>query len=369
MPQEVFTKRRSSRDRETKPVIVPKIPQLPTCAIARYDPRLEKDSCGVGFIADMKNRKSHSIVAQGLQILENLEHRGAVGADPQGRRRLRHAGADPARASSRKECAKLGFDLPEPASTPFSSCSCRATRPGRKIVQKIVDKTIKADEGQKLLGWRDVPVDNAGLGEAVKPTEPVHRQVFIGRGDAHRRGRFRAPPVHPAQGDLGRSMTSTIRRRRAITPSRCPAARWSTRACSSPTQLGAYYRTCTTRASNRRWRWSTSASRPTPSRPGRWPTPTGWSPQRRDQHPARQRQLDGGAAGLGRFRTVRRDISKLWPISYPGQSDTACFDNALEFLCGRLFARPCDDDADPEAWAGNPLMDEERRAFYEYTPR
>jgi glutamate synthase (NADPH/NADH) large chain len=83
--------------------------------------------------------------------------------------------------------------------------------------------------------------------------------------------------------------------------------------------------------------------------------------------PARARQLDGGAAGVRRFAPVRREISKLWPISYEGQSDTACFDNALEFLVmGGYSLAHAAMMLIPEALGGNPLMDAKRRAFYEY---
>ena len=90
--------------------------------------------------------------------------------------------------------------------------------------------------------------------------------------------------------------------------------------------------------------------------------------QRRNQHAARQRELDGGAPGLGSHSELfGTEISKLWPISYEGQSDTACFDNALEFLVrGGYSLAHAVMMLIPEAWAGNPLMDEDRRAFYEY---
>jgi glutamate synthase (NADPH/NADH) large chain len=105
-------------------------------------------------------------------------------------------------------------------------------------------------------------------------------------------------------------------------------------------QVGAYYKDLKRRAFRIGWRWSTSGSRPTPSRPGSWPTLPDGRAQRRDQHAARQRQLDGGAPGVGGSRLFGDDISKLWPISYEGQSDTACFDNALEFLIMGGYSLP-----------------------------
>jgi glutamate synthase (NADPH/NADH) large chain len=145
-----------------------------------YDPGREKDACGVGIIADMSNRPSHAIVSQGLSILKNLAHRGAVGADP---RMGDGCGilVQIADRFFREECASLGIDLPEPGHYGVGHLFLPRDKAGRKIVQKIVERTIRA-EGLTLLGWRDVPVDNADLGPSVKATEPLHRQIFIGKG-------------------------------------------------------------------------------------------------------------------------------------------------------------------------------------------
>jgi glutamate synthase (NADPH/NADH) large chain len=147
-----------------------------------YDPRHERDACGVGFIADMKNRKSHALIAQGLEILLNLDHRGAVGADPKAGDGCGMLIQIPHRFFE-EEAARLGFALPAPGHYAVGALFLPRDPEGRKIVEGVVEKII-ADEGQIFLGWRDVPVDSTGLGESVKPTEPVHRQVFIGRGAA-----------------------------------------------------------------------------------------------------------------------------------------------------------------------------------------
>src|SRR6202011_3504788 len=113
-----------------------------------YDLSLEKDSCGVGFIANIKGKKSHQIVSDAISILCNLEHRGAVGADPRG-----------------GDGAGILVQIPH----------------------GFFARQIKA-EGLTLLGWRKVPTDNASLGETVKPTEPANVQVFIGRGEEIKTG-------------------------------------------------------------------------------------------------------------------------------------------------------------------------------------
>ncbi|HVV94862.1 MAG TPA: glutamate synthase subunit alpha, partial [Hyphomicrobiales bacterium] len=145
-----------------------------------FDPALEKDSCGVGFIADLSNRKSHAIVEHGLTILQNLEHRGAVGADPRAGDGAGILVQIPHRFFQ-GEAERLGFALPAPGHYAVGYLFMPRDPEGRRIIRETVERVIES-EGQVLLGWRDVPTDNAILGESVKPTEPLHVQVFIGRG-------------------------------------------------------------------------------------------------------------------------------------------------------------------------------------------
>src|SRR5512147_483150 len=147
-----------------------------------YDPRQEHDACGVGFVAHIKGQKSHDMVRQGLQILENLTHRGAVGADP-----LAGDGAgillQVPDAFMRKKCAAIGVNLPEAGAYGVGMVFLPRDKAARAACEQILADKIAA-EGQQMLGWRDVPVDSNGLGESVKAVEPVVRQVFIGRGNS-----------------------------------------------------------------------------------------------------------------------------------------------------------------------------------------
>ena len=154
-------------------------PGLPA-AQGLYDPRLDTDACGVGFIADIKGRKSHKLVEDALAILCNLEHRGAVGADP---RAGDGAGilVQIPHAFFEKEAANIGFQLPPVGEYAIGQLFMPTDPDWRRIIRDIYAQTIRR-EGLQLLGWRDVPTDNSTLGESVKPTEPVHQQVFIGRG-------------------------------------------------------------------------------------------------------------------------------------------------------------------------------------------
>ena len=146
-----------------------------------YDPARDKDSCGVGFIADIKGNKSHQIVADALTILVNLEHRGAVGADPRAGDGAGILVQIPHKFFA-KQAAALGFSLPAPGEYAVGTLFLPHEQDRQKEIAEIYQDVIAA-EGLRLLGWRDVPTDNATLGESVKPTEPVHRQVFIGLGD------------------------------------------------------------------------------------------------------------------------------------------------------------------------------------------
>src|SRR6516225_10888644 len=154
-------------------------PGLPP-AQGLYDPALDKDSCGVGFIADIKGRKSHQLIEDGLRILCNLEHRGAVGADP----RMGDGAGILVQMPHKffaKKTAELGIKLPKPGEYAVGYLFMPMDPNWRQIIRDVYAEVV-AREGLSMLGWREVPTDNSKLGESVKPTEPKHMQVFIGRG-------------------------------------------------------------------------------------------------------------------------------------------------------------------------------------------
>src|SRR6201995_1615555 len=145
-----------------------------------YDPRNEHDSCGVGFVANIKGTKSHEIIGQGLQLLINLDHRGAVGADP--------LGGDGAGiliqipdALLREWAKASGVKRPEPGHYAVAMCFLPREAKAREIVIKQFEHFIKV-EGQILLGWRDVPPDPSGLGQTVLDGMPLIRQAIIAAG-------------------------------------------------------------------------------------------------------------------------------------------------------------------------------------------
>jgi glutamate synthase (NADPH/NADH) large chain len=341
----------------------PLIPQ----AHGLYDPAREHDSCGVGFVADMKNRKSHDILEKGLQILVNLDHRGAVGADPALGDGCGVLTQIPHRFFA-PDCAKLGFELPEAGHYAIGQFFMPRDGEARRHVRDIVEEIVAA-EGQTALGWRDVPVDNTGLGERVKAVEPVVQQIFIGRAsniasedDFERRLFIIRKVISNRVYAIGGSETAEYY------PVSMSARTIVYKGMVLARQLAPYY--CDLLDT----RYETALALVHQ----RFATNT--FPSWRLAHPYRM------VAHNGEINTLRgnvnwmaarqasvdselfgNDISKLWPISYEGQSDTACFDNALEFLVqGGYSLSHAMMMLIPEAWAGNPLMDEERRAFYEY---
>ena len=146
-----------------------------------YDPANEHDACGVGFVAHFKGQKSHSIVEQGLLILKNLDHRGAVGADP-----LQGDGAgiliQIPDQFYREEMAKQGVTLPPLGEYGVGMVFLPQEAASRHACVEEIERSVTA-EGQVMLGWRDVPVkSDMPMSPTVKATEPVIRQVFVGRG-------------------------------------------------------------------------------------------------------------------------------------------------------------------------------------------
>ena len=217
-----------------------------------YDSRNEHDACGVGFVANMHNAKSHELVRMGLQILLNLDHRGAVGADPKAGDGCGMLMQIPHRLFA-EEAARLGFACPSRASMRSARCSCRATprraRPSSGFLSDVV-----AEEGQVVLGWRDVPVDpsRCSARRQAGRARPSARSSSRRGADNARPGRLRAQAVPDPQDVSNAVYALHDRRCRAGIRSRCPRAPSSTRACCSPRSSAIISRTCAISASRRR---------------------------------------------------------------------------------------------------------------------
>jgi len=337
-----------------------------------YDPSFEHDACGVGFIADLKNKKSHKIIENALQILVNLTHRGAVGADP-----LSGDGAGLLMQIPHdffvEECPGLGIELPAAGDYAVGHVFLPRDKRLRRECEAQFEASCKA-EGLVLLGWRDVPVDNSCLSAHTIAVEPFHRQIFIGKGpsctdqDHFERKLYILRKVvnnaiHVKYDELDLA-DSDIDFYVVCLSSRTLVYK----GMFLSDQVGAYYadlrdERLTSALALVHQRFSTNT----------FPSWKLAHPYRLVAHNGEINTLRGNvnwmAARQSSVSSERfgEDLQKLWPVSYEGQSDTACFDNALEFLTmGGYSLAHAAMILIPEAWAGNPLMDANRRAFYEY---
>jgi glutamate synthase (NADPH/NADH) large chain len=336
-----------------------------------YDPSNEHDSCGVGFVVDVKGRRSNDIVRQGLQILVNLDHRGAVGADPlvgDGAGCLIQIPDKLFRAWAEGE----GLSLPEPGHYAVAMCFLPQDEEARNAAVAQFERFIAA-ERQQLIGWRDVPTDTTRLGRTVLESMPVIRQAIIGRGahikdqDAFERKllAIRKQTQNPLA-DL-----ATKRNLPGLAQFYIPS--FSTRTIVYKgmllaTQIEGFFRDLTDPLTESalamvHQRFSTNT----------FPSWKLAHPFRFLSHNGEINTVRGNVNWMNaRRRTLESpllgaDLDKMWPLIPHGQSDTASIDNALELLlAGGYSLAHAVMLLIPEAWHGNALMDPKRRAFYEY---
>ncbi|WP_241657431.1 glutamate synthase large subunit [Aurantiacibacter suaedae] len=336
-----------------------------------YDSRNEHDNCGLGFVAHIKGVKSHAIVSQALQILENIDHRGAVGADP-----LLGDGAGiliqiPDKLY-RKWADSEGLTLPPAGDYAVAMCFLPSDTEARDFITGQFEKFV-AKEGQHLIGWRDVPTTTTGLGRAVLDSMPVIRQCFIARGencpdqDAFERKLIviRKQTQNPLK-DLAEKhdMPGLLKLYMPSFSSRTVVYKGLLLA----NQVESFYDDlrdpdCLSALGLVHQRFSTNT----------FPSWRLAQPFRLMAHNGEINTVRGNVNWMNaRRRTMESDLlgadlDKLWPIVPHGQSDTACLDNALELLLlGGYSLAHAMMMLVPEAWSRDPNMDPERRAFYEY---
>ncbi len=333
-----------------------------------YDPQNEHDACGVGFIAHIKGQKSHSIVEQGLLILKNLDHRGAVGADP-----LMGDGAgiliQIPDQFYREEMAKQGVTLPPPGEYGVGMVFLPKEQASRIACEQEIERAVHA-EGQVVLGWRDVPVNREmPMSPTVRDKEPVIRQIFIGRGadimvtDALERKLY---VIRKSSGHAIQAL-NLLHGKEFFVPS-MSARTVVYKGLLLADQVGVYYKDlqdprCVSALALVHQRFSTNTF-------PEWPLA---HPYRLLAHNGEINTVKGNfnwmraREGVMKSPVLGDDLKKLYPISFEHQSDTATFDNALELLT--MAGYPLAHAAMmmiPEAWENHELMDARRRAFYEY---
>jgi len=336
-----------------------------------YDPRNEHDSCGVGFVANIKGRKSHDIIERGLQILVNLDHRGAVGADP-----LMGDGAgcmiQTPDALLRHWAKGRGIELPPPGRYAVAMCFLPMDEKARAVAIEHVEHFVRA-EGQTLLAWRDVGVDTAGLGAAVVASMPWIAQAIVAAAPGIRdQDEFERKILTIRKQVLNRVVEMSEQLDMPALPELFMPS-FSTRTIVykglllAP-QVQSFY-------DDLRNPLTVSALALVHQR-----FSTNTFPSWRLAHPYRFICHNGEintVRGNVNWMAARRqamssdllgaDLAKMVPLIGPGQSDTACIDNALELLVigGGYSLAHAMMMLIPEAWS-DPLMGAERRAFYEY---
>jgi glutamate synthase (NADPH/NADH) large chain len=332
-----------------------------------YDPQNEHDSCGVGFVADIKGRKSHRIIEQGLEILRNLTHRGAVGAD-----KLAGDGAGILMqlpdSFLRAVCADINITLPDNGEYGVGMVFLPADASSAAACIETIETFIK-QEGQALLGWRDVPVDNSGLGHTVLPTEPRICQVFIGiGGNCTDQNAFERKLFIIRKQIENRVSEANLAAGNAFYIASMSSRTLLYKGMLLANQVGAFYQDLTDQRMESglalvHQRFSTNT----------FPTWDLAQPFRMIAHNGEINTVRGNVNWMAARRhsmaskVFGDDLEKIWPLISENQSDSACFDNALELLSlGGYSMSHAMMMLIPEAWSGNPLMDDKRRAFYEY---
>ena len=306
-------------------------PNLPA-AQGLYDPRHEHDACGVGFVANIKGKLSHSLIEQGLKILENLSHRGATGYDP-----LLGDGAgiliQLPDLHLRRACGKQGMTLPAIGQYGVGMVFLPREPASRMACEQEIERAIHAEQ-QILLGWRDVPTDNHGLSPATIAVEPLIRQVFVARGSSEMSQDDLERKLYIVRKRSGHAIQALNLRhgKEFYVPS------FSTRTIVYKgmllaDQVGNYFvdlqdPTMMTALALVHQRFSTNT----------FPTWDLAHPFRMIAHNGEINTLRGNVNWIRARQqaiaspVLKDDLKKIWPLIYDGQSDSASFDNCLEML-------------------------------------
>ena len=331
-----------------------------------YNPANEHDACGIGFVASTSGNKSHEIISQGIQVLLNLAHRGACGCDPETGDGAGVLIQIPHKFFAR-ECEKLGFKLPNPGAYGVGMTFLPVEKHPRLQCEGILERIIR-EEGLTLLGWRDTPVYASAIGRVARASQPYIQQIFMRAPegmdeDAFERKlyvvRKRAENEVRESGieDAEMFYLPSLSCRTIVYKGLLLAPQIANfyRELSDPDVMSAL---CLVHQ-----RFSTNT----------FPSWQRAHPYRYIAHNGEINTLRGNVNWMHARQSLLQsplfgdDLKKLLPIIAPDGSDSANFDNAVELLlqAGRSLPHVMA-MLIPEAWAGNPHMKPEKRAFYEY---
>jgi glutamate synthase domain-containing protein 2/glutamate synthase domain-containing protein 1/glutamate synthase domain-containing protein 3 len=331
-----------------------------------YDPAQERDSCGIGFVANIKGQKSHDIIVKGIQVLINLTHRGACGCDPETGDGAGVLIQIPHKFFAR-ECAKLGFTLPAAGEYGVGMTFLPVERHDRLQCEGILERMI-TEEGLTVLGWRDTPIDGSAIGREARNSQPYIQQIFVGRGKGMNEDQLERKLYVVRKRAESEVAKSELPEKGFFYMPSFSARTIVYKGLLLAPQIANFYpelsdpevvsTLCLVHQ-----RFSTNT----------FPTWHLAHPYRYIAHNGEINTLRGNVNWMHARQSVLEsplfgaDIKKLFPIIQPGGSDSASFDNALELLvmAGRSISHAMA-MLIPEAWAGNPHMNPQKRAFYEY---
>jgi glutamate synthase (NADPH) large chain len=331
-----------------------------------YDPVHEHDACGIGFVASIRGEKSHELIRQGIQVLLNLTHRGACGCDPETGDGAGVLIQIPHKVFAR-ECAKLGFELPASPTYGVGMTFLPVEKHPRLQCEGILERIVR-EEGLTVLGWRDMPTYASAIGRVARASQPYIQQIFVGCASAmdedalERRlyvVRKRAENEVRESGieDAETFYIPSLSCRTIVYKGLLLAPQITNfyRDLSDPDVVSAL---CLVHQ-----RFSTNT----------FPSWQRAHPYRYVAHNGEINTLRGNVNWMHARQSLLQsplfgdDLKKLYPIIAPDGSDSANFDNVVELLfqAGRSLPHVMA-MLIPEAWAGNPHMNPEKRAFYEY---
>jgi glutamate synthase domain-containing protein 2/glutamate synthase domain-containing protein 1/glutamate synthase domain-containing protein 3 len=331
-----------------------------------YDPRNEHDACGIGFVANIKGHKTHDIIDKGIQVLINLTHRGACGSDPDTGDgaglliQIPHAFFE-------REAAALGFTLPPAGEYGVGMVFMPVERQERLVTEGILERIVR-EEGLLFLGWRDTPIDINAIGRVARASQPYIQQIFVGRGPGMTadqlerklyvvRKRAETEVVRANLEDGWMFYIPSLSARTIVYKGLLLAPQIARfyKELSDPEVISALCMVHQRFSTNTFPTWQLAHPYRFIAHNGEINTIRGNVNWMNARHPVLESDLFGD------------DIKKILPIIQPDGSDSAGFDNAVELLvqAGRSLPHAIA-MLIPEAWDGNPHMDERKKAFYEY---
>ncbi|MGO8933129.1 MAG: glutamate synthase central domain-containing protein, partial [Terracidiphilus sp.] len=331
-----------------------------------YHPRDEHDACGMGLVANIKGEKSHEIIRKGLEVLINLTHRGAAGCDPETGDGAGILIQIP-HAFFLSQCSELGMKLPEPGAYGVAMCFLPVERQNRLQCEGVFER-IAQEEGCTVLGWRDTPVNGDAIGREARSSQPYIEQLFIGRPKDLDEEAFERLLYRVRRRTENEIFASEIEDKDTFYVPSCSCRTIIYKGLMLAPQIEKFYfelanPLVTSALALIHQRFSTNT----------FPSWKLAHPYRYVAHNGEINTIRGNVSWMNARQSVLESslhgdkIKELYPVVVPGGSDSGSLDNAVEFLfqSGRSLPHVMA-MLIPEAWAGNPDMDEDKRAFYEY---